>query len=71
MSTATGAGTTASPIRPAWTAAGVLESATISFGQALDPDVLDPAAQPAADCDVLLAVGTSLAVHPAAGSAGR
>ncbi|MCW2577715.1 MAG: Silent information regulator protein Sir2 [Modestobacter sp.] len=46
---------------------GVLKSATISFGQALDPDVLDAAAQAAADCDVLLAVGTSLAVHPAAG----
>jgi NAD-dependent deacetylase len=29
--------------------------------------VLDAAAQAAADCDVLLAVGTSLGVHPAAG----
>ncbi|MCZ2814419.1 Sir2 family NAD-dependent protein deacetylase [Modestobacter sp. VKM Ac-2979] len=46
---------------------GVLKSATISFGQALDADVLDAAAQAAADCDVLLAVGTSLGVHPAAG----
>jgi NAD-dependent deacetylase len=46
---------------------GILKSATISFGQALDPDVLDAAAQAAADCDVFLAVGTSLAVHPAAG----
>ncbi|MCZ2805154.1 Sir2 family NAD-dependent protein deacetylase [Modestobacter sp. VKM Ac-2983] len=47
--------------------AGILKSATISFGQALDPDVLDAAAQAAADCDVFLAVGTSLGVHPAAG----
>jgi NAD-dependent deacetylase len=46
---------------------GILKSATISFGQALDADVLDAAAQAAADCDVFLAVGTSLAVHPAAG----
>lgn len=46
---------------------GVLKSATISFGQALDADVLDVAAQAAADCDVFLAVGTSLGVHPAAG----
>jgi NAD-dependent deacetylase len=46
---------------------GVLKSATISFGQALDADVLDAAAQAAADCDVFLAVGTSLGVHPAAG----
>ena len=41
---------------------GVLESATVHFGQALDA-----AAAAAADCDVLLAVGTSLSVHPAAG----
>lgn len=46
---------------------GVLKSATISFGQALDADVLDAAAQAAADCDVFLTVGTSLGVHPAAG----
>jgi NAD-dependent deacetylase len=46
---------------------GVLKTATISFGQALDAEVIDAAAQAAADCDVLLAVGTSLSVHPAAG----
>jgi NAD-dependent deacetylase len=46
---------------------GILKSATISFGQALDADVVDAAVQAAADCDVLLAVGTSLTVHPAAG----
>ncbi|MGY2085352.1 SIR2 family NAD-dependent protein deacylase [Blastococcus sp. SYSU DS0539] len=46
---------------------GILKSATISFGQMLDPAVLDAAAAAAADCDVLLAVGTSLTVHPAAG----
>jgi NAD-dependent deacetylase len=46
---------------------GILKSATISFGQALDADVIDAAAEAATDCDVLLAVGTSLTVHPAAG----
>jgi NAD-dependent deacetylase len=46
---------------------GVLKSATVSFGQALDADVIDAAARAAADCDVFLAVGTSLGVHPAAG----
>ena len=46
---------------------GILKSATISFGQALDPDVIEAAAEAACDCDVFLAVGTSLTVHPAAG----
>jgi NAD-dependent deacetylase len=46
---------------------GILKSATISFGQLLDAEVLDAAAQAAADCDVFLAIGTSLGVHPAAG----
>jgi NAD-dependent deacetylase len=46
---------------------GILKSATISFGQMLDPDVIDAAAEAAGDCDVLLAVGTSLQVHPVAG----
>jgi NAD-dependent deacetylase len=46
---------------------GILKSATISFGQALDAAVIGAAADAAADCDVFLAVGTSLTVHPAAG----
>ena len=46
---------------------GVLKTATVYFGEALDPAVLDAAAQAAADCDVFLAVGTSLGVYPAAG----
>lgn len=48
---------------------GILKSATISFGQALDPDVIRRAEQATADCDVFLAAGTSLTVHPAAGFA--
>lgn len=46
---------------------GILKSDTISFGQALDPAVLAAAASAARGCDLLLAVGTSLSVHPAAG----
>jgi NAD-dependent protein deacetylase/lipoamidase len=46
---------------------GILKSATISFGQALEPAVLNAAISAAQACDVLLAVGTSLSVHPAAG----
>ena len=46
---------------------GVLKTATVYFGEALDAEVIDAAAQAAADCDVFLAVGTSLGVHPAAG----
>ena len=46
---------------------GILKSTTISFGQSLDPDVLAAAAEAVTDCDVLLAVGSSLQVQPAAG----
>jgi NAD-dependent deacetylase len=46
---------------------GIQKSATISFGQALDPAVLRAAVIASAACDVFLAVGTSLTVHPAAG----
>src|SRR6185312_7671390 len=49
------------------TCGGILKSATISFGQALDPAVIDAAAEAAATCDAFLSVGTSLTVHPAAG----
>ena len=46
---------------------GILKSATISFGQNLDPQVLDRAERAARMCDTFLAVGSSLLVHPAAG----
>ena len=46
---------------------GLLKSATVSFGQSLDPAVLAAAGAAAADCDLLLVVGTSLTVQPAAG----
>jgi NAD-dependent deacetylase len=46
---------------------GILKSATISFGQSLDAEVLARAEEAAADCDLLLAVGSTLSVYPAAG----
>jgi NAD-dependent deacetylase len=46
---------------------GILKSATISFGQALDARTVKRAEAAAQSCDVLLVVGSSLAVHPAAG----
>ncbi len=46
---------------------GILKSTTISFGQALDPDTILRAEMAAARCDVMLAIGSSLAVYPAAG----
>jgi NAD-dependent deacetylase len=46
---------------------GVLKSATISFGQSLDPDSILAAEEAALDCDLLLAVGTTLGVYPVAG----
>ena len=45
---------------------GILKSATISFGQALVPEVIDRAMQAAADADLLMAIGTSLQVYPVA-----
>jgi NAD-dependent deacetylase len=46
---------------------GILKSATISFGQALVPEVIARAMRAAEAADVLLAVGTSLQVYPVAG----
>jgi NAD-dependent deacetylase len=55
------------PDPPCTLCGGILKSATISFGQPLDPDVLDAAAWAATTCDLFLAVGSSLTVYPAAG----
>ena len=45
---------------------GILKSATISFGQSLDYKVLVAADQVARSCDLMLAVGSTLSVTPAA-----
>ena len=46
---------------------GILKSATISFGQNLDPVVIGAAEDAALDADLVLAVGTTLTVYPVAG----
>ena len=45
---------------------GILKSATISFGQALVPEVIEAAIRAAERADLLLAIGTSLQVYPVA-----
>lgn len=45
---------------------GILKSDTISFGQPLVQEVIDRAFAVSAACDVLLAVGSTLSVYPAA-----
>lgn len=46
---------------------GLIKPATISFGQALEPPVLERAAEEVERCDLFLVVGSSLVVYPAAG----
>jgi NAD-dependent deacetylase len=45
---------------------GILKSATVSFGQNLDPALLERAEAAADMADLFIAVGTSLTVHPVA-----
>ena len=45
---------------------GLLKPNTISFGQALDPNVLNKAFGWAEECDLLIACGSTLIVEPAA-----
>ncbi|MCI2417246.1 Sir2 family NAD-dependent protein deacetylase [Saccharopolyspora sp. K220] len=54
------------PDPPCRSCGGILKSATVSFGQSLDADVLRSAQRAALDCDLFVAAGTSLTVHPAA-----
>ena len=46
---------------------GIQKSDTISFGQALVPEVIDRALRAATEADLLLAIGTTLEVQPVAG----
>jgi NAD-dependent deacetylase len=45
---------------------GILKSATVMFGQPLEPAVFERAALAAACCDLMLAIGSTLTVEPAA-----
>jgi NAD-dependent deacetylase len=49
---------------------GIMKSATVMFGERLDPVVLGEAVAITKTCQVFVAVGTSLQVRPAAGLAG-
>ncbi|MEU6451221.1 Sir2 family NAD-dependent protein deacetylase [Streptomyces sp. NPDC046979] len=49
---------------------GILKSATVMFGERLDPVVMGEALAISKACQVFLAVGSSLQVQPAAGLAG-
>jgi len=48
---------------------GILKSDIVSFGQALDEQVVNRSREASIDCGVFLAAGTSLGVFPAAGFA--
>ncbi|GAA0919899.1 NAD-dependent protein deacetylase [Nonomuraea longicatena] len=50
---------------------GIQKADTISFGQSLRPAVLQAALDAAHDCDLFVAIGTSLTVQPAAGLCGE
>jgi NAD-dependent deacetylase len=52
------------------TCAGVLKSATVMFGQPLDRVVLTRAVRAAENCDLMLAIGSTLTVEPAASLCG-
>jgi NAD-dependent deacetylase len=52
---------------PCRSCGGILKSATISFGQGLVADDLARPQEAAESCDLLLAIGTTLAVYPVAG----
>jgi NAD-dependent deacetylase len=45
---------------------GLLKSMTVSFGQQMPPDILIEASQLARQCELFLAIGSSLVVYPAA-----
>ena len=50
---------------------GILKTATVSFGQRLDPDVLDAAIEAARTADLLVAIGTTLTVMPGCRAGGH
>ena len=51
---------------PCLVCGGILKSDTISFGQELVPEVIDRAFEVSKQCDLMLAVGSTLSVYPAA-----
>ncbi|MFE9366618.1 NAD-dependent deacetylase [Streptomyces sp. NPDC006978] len=58
------------PDPPCTACGGILKSATVMFGERLDPQVLADAMAITKACQVFVAVGTTLQVQPAASPAG-
>ncbi|MGW0393714.1 SIR2 family NAD-dependent protein deacylase [Streptomyces sp. NPDC003042] len=58
------------PDPPCLACGGILKTATVMFGERLDPQVLAQAVAVAKGCQVFLAVGSTLQVQPAASLAG-
>jgi NAD-dependent deacetylase len=54
------------PDPPCLVCGGIIKSDTISFGQSLVPEVIDRAFRVSDECDVMLAIGSTLSVFPAA-----
>ena len=46
---------------------GIVKTATISFGQAMPVDEMQRAQEATLNCDLMMAIGSSLTVYPAAG----
>ena len=53
-------------VAPRCSCGGYLKPATISFGQGLRPEDLERASQGASSCDLILSLGSTLSVEPAA-----
>jgi len=52
---------------PCPTCGGIVKSATVSFGQLLFPGIIEAARALAVQADLMIAIGSSLVVYPAAG----
>lgn len=51
---------------PCLVCGGILKSDTISFGQSLIPEVIERALRVSDECDLLIAIGSTLSVYPVA-----
>ena len=51
---------------PCLVCGGIVKSDTISFGQPLIPEVIDRALRVSEECDLMIAVGSTLSVYPVA-----
>ena len=51
---------------PCLVCGGIVKSDTISFGQSLVPEVIDRAMRVSEECDLMIAIGSTLSVYPVA-----